>query len=514
MELYGADYKRDPYPLYDELRERGPVHRVRFPSGVLAWLVTGYDAAQQALTDPRLGKHHSRGNAAWRARASIMPEPQHSQLQVHLLHQDPPRHTAMRRMITEAFAPQRVEALRPRFQEMADALVDRFPGAGRTGDADGSGSAGPSGGVGRADLVADFAARFPFRVLAEVIGLPEEFAVRFDRDWGKVVQPVGPADPGRPAYEARLRGLQQYIADLVVHKRRVADEGPGEGPGEDLLARLVAARDAGELSPAELDSMIFQLLVAGQEPVTNQITTAVLALLRHPERLAELAARPGLLPRAVEELLRHDAAFELTTWRFFAEDSELVGTRIPAGDSVIVSLCAANRDPRRFADADALDFDRSPNPHLAFGQGIHFCPGAALARVELQVALGTLVRRLPGLRLAVPEDALQWIPAVLARGVNHVPVAYGADATARSRCPMAPVADQGTGPDPVSAPGPASVPSPTPTTSPETSTPPPPNSPPAPNAPTTTATPTTATPTTPDAPTTPTTSPRIPGAAC
>ncbi|QIK10323.1 cytochrome P450 [Streptomyces sp. Je 1-4] len=402
--LYGPEYKRNPYPLYAELRERGPVHRVRFPSGVCAWLVTGYDAAHQALTDPRLGKHHSRGNAAWRARASIMPEPQHSQLQVHLLHQDPPRHTALRRLITDAFAPQRVESLRPRFQGMADALLDGLPDSGGT------------------DLVEVFAARFPFQVLAEVIGLPEEFADRFDRDWGKVVQPVGPEDPGRPAYEARLRGLQQYIADLVRHKRAEC--------GEDLLSRLVAARDAERLGKEELDSMVFQLLVAGQEPVTNQITTALVTLLRHPARLAELAARPELLPRAVEELLRHDSAFELTTWRFFAEDTELHGTRIPAGDSVIVSLSAANRDSRRFPDADALHFDRTPNPHLAFGHGIHFCPGATLARIELQIALGTLLRRLPDLRLAVPEDELEWTPAVLARGVGRLPVSYG-------RCPYA-----------------------------------------------------------------------------
>ncbi|MFI1157787.1 cytochrome P450 [Streptomyces sioyaensis] len=406
VELYGPEYKRDPYPLYAELRERGPVHRVRFPSGVCAWLVTGYEAAHRALTDPRLGKHHSRGNAAWRARASIMPEPQHSQLQVHLLHQDPPRHTELRRLLGDAFAPQRVEGLRPRFQAMADALLDGLPESGE------------------ADLVEAFAARFPFRVLAEVIGLPEEFEARFDRDWGKVVQPVGPTDPGRPAYEARLRGLQQYIADLVRHQRAVG--------GEDLLSRLVAARDAGELGPEELDSMIFQLLVAGQEPVTNQITTALVTLLRHPAHLAALAGNPDLLPHAVEELLRYDSAFELTTWRFLAEDADLHGTRIPAGDSVIVSLCAANRDARQFPDADTLDFDRSPNPHLAFGHGIHFCPGAALARIELQIALGTLLRRLPGLRPAAPESELSWIPAVLARGVDRLPVAYG---TAR-RCPV------------------------------------------------------------------------------
>ncbi|MDT0457905.1 cytochrome P450 [Streptomyces sp. DSM 41527] len=406
VELYGPEYTRDPYPLYAELRARGPVHRVRFPSGVCAWLVTGYEAAHQALTDVRLGKHHSRGNAAWRARASIMPEPQHSQLQVHLLHQDPPRHTALRRLITDAFAPQRVEGLRPRFQEMADALLDGLPDAGE------------------ADLVEVFAGRFPFRVLADVIGLPPEFEERFDRDWGKVVQPVGPSDPGRPAYEARLRALQQYIADLVVHKRA--------GQGEDLLSRLVAARDDGRLGQEELDSMIFQLLVAGQEPVTNQITTALVTLLRHPAHLAELAGRPELLPRAVEELLRYDSAFELTTWRFFAEDADLHGTRIPAGDSVIVSLCAANRDGRQFPDADALHFDRTPNPHLAFGHGIHFCPGATLARIELQIALGTLLRRLPDLRLAVPDGELGWIPAVLARGVDRLPVTYGAQAA----CPV------------------------------------------------------------------------------
>ncbi|MGW0761776.1 cytochrome P450 family protein [Streptomyces sp. NPDC002814] len=396
--LMGCPYKSNPYPLYERLREDGPVHPVLFPSGVQAWLVTGYDAAHAALNDDRLGKNHDRGNDRWRARASIMPEPQHSQLQVHLLHQDPPKHTRMRRHVTEAFTPRRIEQLRPRFQELADAMIDRLP------------ETGP------ADLVAGFAAHFPFRVLAEVIGLPAELAERFDRDWGKVVQPVGPADPGRPVYEARLHGLQSYIAEIVAHKRAHGND--------DLLSRLVVARDHRELSQEELDSMIFQLLVAGQEPVTNQITTALIALFRHPAQLARLRDDPALLPRAVEELLRYDSAFELTTWRFFAEDSDLHGTRIPAGDSVIVSLCAANRDPRRFEAPDTLDLDRSPNPHLAFGHGIHFCPGAALARTELQVALGTLLARLPGLRLAVPDDEIEWIPAVLGRGTNHLPVGY------------------------------------------------------------------------------------------
>ncbi|MFC5724322.1 cytochrome P450 [Streptomyces gamaensis] len=406
--LSGTAYKRDPYPLYAQLREAGPVHRVRFPSGVTAWLVTGHEAARQTLADPRLGKNHALGNDGWRARASIMPEPQHSQLQVHLLHQDPPKHTRMRRLITDAFAPRRVEALRPRLTELADALLDALPEDAR-----------------RADLVACFAARFPFQALAEVIGLPPYLADRFRREWGRVVAPVGPADPGRAAYEALLRELQGYIAEVVADRRA--------HPGDGLLSRLVAARDADELTQEELDSMVFQLLVAGQEPVTNQITTALVALARHPRALERLCAEPELMPAAVEELLRYDAAFELTTWRFLAEDADLHGRRVPAGDSVIVSLCAANRDPERFPDPDTLDLDRADGSHLAFGHGIHFCPGAALARIELQVALRALLARLPGLRLAVPEDELPWIPAVLGRGVSELPVAFDTPV-----CPVSP----------------------------------------------------------------------------
>jgi cytochrome P450 len=426
LPLYGPEYKTDPYPLYRKLRGEGPVHRVTFPSGVNAWLVTGYTAAHQALNDDRLGKNHDLGNNAWRERAAIMPEPQHSQLQAHLLHQDPPKHTVMRRLVTDAFAPRAVERLRGRIEEIAAELLDAAvgrPGADET----------VSGVV---DVVGAFAAHFPFRVLAEVIGLPDGLARRFDRDWGKVVQPVGPADPGRPAYEARLRGLQAYIAEVTEEKLR--------NPGDDLLTGLVTAREEGTISKEETDSIVFQLLVAGQEPVTNQITTALIALLRHPEQLRRLRDAfsgeadedAGLPARAVEELLRYDSAFELTTWRFFAEDAELHGTRIPAGDSVIVSLSAANRDPDRFPDADVLDLDRSPNPHLAFGHGIHFCPGAALARVELQVAIGALLTRLPGLRLAVDDDSLVWVSAVLARGVNELPVSYGPQGSPVTGCPV------------------------------------------------------------------------------
>ncbi len=396
--LYGNDFKMDPYPVYAELRDTCPVHRVEFPSGVIGWLVTGYEAARSILGDGRLGKNHALGNDAWRKLAAIMPEPQHSTLQVHLLHQDPPKHTAMRRIVLDAMSPRRVESMRERFTEIAHKLLDEINPAGS------------------ADLVQAFTSRFPFLVLSEVIGLPAAYQRRFRLEWCKVVQPVGPRSPHRAAYIGLLEGLQRFIAEVIAHKRASG--------GDDLLGNLVRATDAGELTDAELASSIFQLLVAGQEPVTNQIGLALIALTSHPGQFARLRAERKLMPRAVEELLRFDGAFELTTWRFFAEPSSLHGAGIPAGDSVIVSLAAANRDPRRFPDPDDLDLERSPNPHLSFGHGIHFCAGAALARVELEIALNAIFDRLPDLRLAVPASELRWIPAVLGRGTESLPVVF------------------------------------------------------------------------------------------
>ena len=397
--LHGAEFKRDPYAVYARLRQRGPVHRVEFPSGVQGWLITGYDAAVETLSDSRLGKDHALGNDDWKASAAIMPEPQHSLLQAHLLHQDPPKHTAMRRPVTDALAPRRMLRRREHLRLVAERLVDELPASGT------------------ADLVSAYAARFSFEVLSEVIGLPGHLEQRFRREWCKVVQPVGPRSPHRAAYVALLEELQEYIAEVIEDKRRQ--------PSTDLLGDLVAAGSRGELTDAELSSMVFQLLVAGQEPVTNMICMAVITLLRHPAQLQALRCGSVGIDVAVEELLRYDGSFELTTWRFFGVPTTVHGVTIPAGDSVIVALGAANRDPARFRDPDSLDLARSPNPHLGFGHGIHFCPGAALGRLEVQVAVETLLRRLPDLRLAhVPED-LPWVEAVLTRGVQHLPIAYG-----------------------------------------------------------------------------------------
>ncbi|HEU4537071.1 MAG TPA: cytochrome P450 [Polyangiaceae bacterium] len=399
--LYGREFKADPHPVYARLRERGPVHRVTFPSGVSGWLVTGYEAALQTLDDPRLGKNHALGNDAWRALAAIMPEPQHSLLQAHLLHQDPPKHTAMRRPVAAALAPRNVARRRGRIEQIAEELLDGLATSAR------------------AELVGEFAARFSFAVLSEMIGLPPALQREFRREWCQVVQPVGPRSPLRAAYVGRLEGLQAYVDRVVEEKRR--------RPGDDLLSELVAASDAGEYTPAELTSTVFQLLVAGQEPVTHQICMAVITLLSHRQQFDELREGAVDAARAVDELFRFDGSFELTTWRFFREPSVLHGVEIPAGDSIIVSLSAANRDPARFAEPNRLDLGRAPNPHLAFGHGIHFCPGAALGRVEVQVAVTALLRRFPALRLAAPLGEMEWVQAVLTRGVERLPVALSPD---------------------------------------------------------------------------------------
>ncbi|GAB3131469.1 cytochrome P450 [Tsukamurella serpentis] len=398
VRLFGEEYFRDPHPRLAMLREQGTVHPVRFPS-IDAWLVTGYDAAVDALHDDRLGKNHSRGNARWRANASVMAEPQHSRLQVHLLHQDPPRHTEMRAMVADHFTARRSESQRESIRAHVRTLIDEFP-------------------AGSVDFIEAFGSRLPFLVLRETMGLPDKLAERFDPVWGGVVAPVGPDDPRRPHYDSLLRGLEGYIADVIAHFSE------GGGDRSTLLARLVREQEEGRLTSNELASIIFQILAAGQEPVTHQLGAAVLALLRNPEALDWLRAHPDAVDRATEELLRYESAFTQTTWRFFVEDTEYGGHTVPAGDSVIISLMGANRDPKKFDHPDELDLQRSPNPHLAFGHGVHFCPGAHLARIQLQETVLAIISRIDGMRLACDDGELQFLHASLARGVRKLPIAY------------------------------------------------------------------------------------------
>ncbi|WP_144206441.1 cytochrome P450 [Mycobacterium tilburgii] len=400
--LDSVAYHKDPYHLFHHLTGTGAIHPVQFPA-VHAWLVTGFDAARRACTDPRLGKDHRRASPYFLANGSIMPEPQHSALQVHLLHSDGERHRRMRHLVTGKLSPRRTEGLRAAIRAEVNDLIDDLPR--------------PVSGLVTVDLVSAFTAPLSLLVLARAIGLPTALRRKFDRRWGSVVAPVGPHHPDRGTYVRRLHELQAYIAEVVSTMRTSDDD-------RTVLANIVRATDAGYITAAERDSMIFQLLVAGQDPVSAQLQLCLLDLFETPGLAERLRTRTPDLPRAVEELLRHDSAFSLTTWRFLDSPASLFGKQIPAGDSVIVALGAANRDPRVFLDPDVVNIDRKTNPHLAFGFGPHACPGAKLARIELHEALSALLNRLPDLAIAARRDELQWSTAPLTRAVSQLPVTY------------------------------------------------------------------------------------------
>lgn len=398
LSFYDPAFYQNPYASFQRLMEKGEIHYVKFPSGVCGWLVTGYDAAMKTLTHPNIGKNHKLGNAHWRSLASIMPEPQHTTLQSHLLHQDPPRHTALRALIMEAFSASRIDRFRERIALIAQRLLE------------------PLQRVGECDLIADFASQLPLLVLSEVIGLSDKHRIQFKPVWCKVVQPVGPNDVGRAAYIGLLTELQSYIDTVIVESRG--------GDSDRLIVQLIAAYDGKKISRDELTSVLFQLLVAGQEPMTNQIGNAMLALLQHPEQLKQIREDSTRIDRAMTELLRYDGAFALSTWRFFTETTQWLGATVFAGDSVIVGLNAANHDSAQFGCPHKLDFAREPNKPLSFGYDHHYCPASALARLELEVSIQAILEYLPNIQLACTDRELRWINAVLARGLLALPVRY------------------------------------------------------------------------------------------
>jgi cytochrome P450 len=374
--------------VFAELAARGPVQRIAVPGGEV-WLVTGQAEARQAMTDPRLVKTASpTGEMANR----LVPE-LYAGLRQHLLLKDGPEHTRLRRLVGSAFTRRRVESLEPRIAEIADTLLDA------------------AALVGDVDLLKAYACPLPMTVICELIGVPEHLRDRFQADFGRF---VGGAFTDPDSLVAGVTGLVTFCRELVEGKRRE--------PADDLLSALVAVQDGGDrLSEDELTSMIFLLVAAGHETTVNLIGNAVYALLTRPDQLAALQADPALLPDAIEELLRFDGPVQTTFTLRALEPLTLGGVRIAAGETVLPALLAANRDPSRECP-HVLDVTREYTPHLAFGYGIHHCLGAPLARLEARVALGTLIRRFPDLRLAVPADSLRRRPNTLFHAFEALPV--------------------------------------------------------------------------------------------
>lgn len=382
----GVDVTADPYPAFAALREKGLVHRVHVPGTGDVWLVLGRDEVRAGLTDPRL-RNDIRHSATWESDGG-------NAIGLNMLQVDAPQHTRLRALVAREFTAGRVDALRPRVQRIADSLLDALPAAGA------------------ADLVAGYALPLPLTVICELLGVPSGDQHLFHSWSAELVAPSSPAAAAAAGGE-----MGAYFASLIAAK--------AGDPGADLMSALVAnSAEQDGLSPEELLGMAFLLLVAGHETTVNLISGGVLNLLGHPDQLAALRADPSLIDGAVEEMLRHDGPVTVAAFRHAAEPVEIDGVRIPAGDSVMLSLAAASRDPRHFPDPERFDIRRPSRGHLAFGHGIHHCLGAPLARVEGRIALSTVLRRLPDLALDADPDALVRRPHAMLRGVAALPVRW------------------------------------------------------------------------------------------
>ena len=399
---WGAFHRDDPFPLLEEVHQRGTVHPITLADGHAAWLVTGAAEARTALNDVRLSKNmHAAFASGDDVVAEGLPGPA---LAHHMLAVDPPDHTRLRRLVATAFTAARVEDLHPQVQSIVDDLLDAVV------------ARGPDAVT---DLVADFSFPMPFAVICQMLGIPVPDRERLGTALTRLLKPTNsPAE-----YADAKRASDTVVATL---ERVVALK--HDIPGDDLVTALIRARDGEErLTQPELLSSIFQLIVAGHDTTANLIGNGMVALLTHPEEMHRLQADPDLLGGAVEELLRFDPPAPHATFRYTTESVDLGGRTIPAGSQVIVNLAAANRDPSLNANPNVLDVARVDGRHLAFGHGIHFCLGARLARMEGHVALGTLLRRFPEMRLAVPVSSLHWDhgDGLVLRGLSHLPVIAG-----------------------------------------------------------------------------------------
>ena len=380
-----------PVPDIRTISGGRPVFRAELPDGRIAWLVSGYESVRQMVIDQRFSR--ALAVAPGRAQPGFEMSAAGS-----ISGTDPPEHTRLRKLVASAFTVRRVEALRPRVASIVSQLIDAMARRPQP-----------------ADLVASFSLPLPAQVICEMLGVPAADVEQFHA-WSDAI--IGDWQRDADEIMTAVTELYGYFGTLIENKRAQ--------PADDLTSALIAARDdADRLSEHELTAMCCGLLIAGHETTANQINLSLLLLLDHPGQVAVLRADPGLIPGAVEELLRCTRLGGLPPARVTREDIQLGGVVIPAGELVIPLYSTANRDPSVFTDPDRFDVTREAASHLAFGAGVHHCLGAQLARVELQEAFRGLIGRLPGLRLAVPASDLEFKPGMAIHSLRELPVRWG-----------------------------------------------------------------------------------------
>jgi cytochrome P450 len=391
------EFIRDPYPHFERLRATDPMHLT--PLGM--FVASRYAEASLVLRDKRFGKDFVERTKR-RYGPQIMEEPVFRSMSHWMLQQDPPDHTRLRGLVVKAFTARRLENLRPRIQQIVDETLDRLV---------------PQGHM---DLIEDFAFRLPVTIICDMLGIPEEHREVFytsSRDGGRLLDPVPLSRAEIEQANAGNLMAQMYFQQLFELRRR--------NPGDDLTTQLVhAEEDGSKLSNEELTANIILLFGAGHETTVNLIGNGLLALHRYPDQLALLKENPGLITNAIEEFLRYDSSVQLTGRVALEDIDDLGGKKIPKGESVLCLLGSANRDPAVYPDRpDRLDITRPNVRPLSFGGGIHHCLGAQLARIEAEVAIATLLRRLPDLRLDDAENP-EWRPTFVLRGLRRLPASW------------------------------------------------------------------------------------------
>lgn len=397
-DVWSAEARRDPYPLFKRMRTEDPVHWDGY-----SWQLTRHADVLFAFSDARFSSERvgMPAEIAGMAADELMEAvPLYDISQAMMLFRDPPAHTRLRGLVAQAFSAKMIEGMRPRIQELVDDLLDA------------------AAQVGEFDLIQGLANPLPGMVIAELLGVPAEDQPKFKHWANQYAAFLGGSEDAaghmRAGIESAL-AMGEYIQHIVAQRRI--------DPRDDLLTALTQAEEAGDrLSEIELIATVFLLLFAGNETTTNLIGNGTLTLLRQPQAFQQLHAQPEIIRSAIEELLRYESPVQLTNRRTL--EDVLIGEQlVPAGSNVQTWLGAANRDPAQFPDPDRLDLTRRPNRHIGLAHGLHFCLGAPLARAEGQIAINAVVQRFPHLRLTIDDADIQWQANDVFRSLRALPVA-------------------------------------------------------------------------------------------
>ena len=396
-ELYTQEAKANAYELFAKMRQENPVHcQPGIDGQTMIWFVTSYDEVEQVLRDDKHFVREARN--ALPPEQVFQPDPLQAMMSNHMLNKDWDDHRRLRTLVSQAFTPRRIQTLRPRIQTIANELLDGVASQGKM------------------DLIADYSFHLPTIVIAEMLGIPVEDREKF-KVWSNAALTPTLDDESVAEFIKLMQEFMAYLTNLFAERRKM--------PGDDLLSALLEAEaDGDSLNESELFAMLFLLIIAGHETTVSLIANAMVALWQHPDQLALLKKEPERMKTAVEEFLRYDNSVERAFNRWVAEDVTLGDQFLPKGSLIIPILAAANHDPEKFAQPERLDINRESNNHLSFGKGAHYCLGAPLARLETEIALNTLLERLPNIQMSIPFSELRWRLSPGFRTLEALPVQW------------------------------------------------------------------------------------------